>query len=609
MTKDLEVHSNPNPEQFQEQVARSIVDIYVSGQHERNAFLARGHEARAYVTANSTANTPVGALPWKNNTTIPKLTQITDNLCAYYMAALIPSDDWFIWEGSNVESTAKAAVIEEYMRAKLKSSGFRNELAKCVRDWVVFGNCFAGVTWVDKTRSNPATGESISSYTGPKMYRISPKEALINPKAASIEKSFFIKREVIHISDILTDRSFDKEKLEKLLEMRSAVSYDEVATRYEEASLRIDGFNTIHDYLNSGSVEIIEYWGDIYIPDQKKTMKNMQVVVADRRFVLLQRNNPSISGRKPFSHSGWRLLPDNLYAQSPLDQLVGMQYRCDHLENLKADAFDQIIHPVIKVKGDTVEDFQFGPNQKIYCGAEGDVEFMRPDASVLQCNNEISTYHQLMEYMAGSPRETMGFRTPGEKTAFEVDQLTKAADRMFLDKVNQFEDFIEDILNVMFELLMINLNFNDVIRVLADDQKTAIFKTITKEDVVATGALRPVGAKHYADRSKRLQELAQLQNMVKTLPSMAIHISSERTARMLSEELGYDKWKIVEPYIGIDEQVQAQIHAQLAQQHAQAALGQQGGMIQNGQEGGTGSPLGVNTGGEGGIPTVNQQNQ
>jgi hypothetical protein len=35
----------------------------------------------------------------------------------------------------------------------------------------------------------------------------------------------------------------------------------------------------------------------------------------------------------------------------PLDNLVGMQYRIDHLENLKADVFDLIAFPPLKIKG------------------------------------------------------------------------------------------------------------------------------------------------------------------------------------------------------------------------------------------------------------------
>ena len=48
--------------------------------------------------------------------------------------------------------------------------------------------------------------------------------------------------------------------------------------------------------------------------------------------------------------AGWRPRPDNLYAMGPLDNLVGMQYRIDHLENLKSDVFDQIAYPILKIR-------------------------------------------------------------------------------------------------------------------------------------------------------------------------------------------------------------------------------------------------------------------
>jgi hypothetical protein len=81
---------------------------------------------------------------------------------------------------------------------------------------------------------------------------------------------------------------------------------------------------------------------------------------------------PSWLGTAPIFHAGWRSRPDNLYAMGPLDNLVGMQYRIDHLENLKADVFDQIALPMLKIRGD-VEDFEYMPAGRVYIGEEGDV--------------------------------------------------------------------------------------------------------------------------------------------------------------------------------------------------------------------------------------------
>lgn len=561
-------------------IAQDIVRKWSDATNSKTAFMEKGLEARKYLASTSTATTEVGKLPWKNRTTIPKLTQIADNLHSYYMAAFMPADDWFVWEGSNELAQVKARTIQQYMRAKLRVSKFREALSKLVRDWIIYGNCFGAVTWVEEYTIEPITKNRIPKYIGPKLYRISPYDICINHRAVSFDKSWLIKREVVAVSDLLTDETIPEEIKKALREPRT-VANDELVDSYKKAGLEIDGFVDLNTYFDSGYAELLEFWGDLYDPARGEVLQNQQIVIADRSTVILQRTNPSWTGQKPFAHSGWRGQPDNLYAQGPLDQLVGMQYRCDHLENLKADAFDQIIHPMVKIKGDLVDDFEFGPGQRIHCGLDGDVDFLRPDSSVLQADNQIAIYHGLMELMAGSPREMMGFRTPGEKTAFEVQTLQAGADRLFLDKVNHFEEtFIEPILNLMFELIIRNLDIVDVVRVFNDETKAEEISRITRDDLAATGVLRPMGGKHYAARNKRVQELSQFLQIVGSNPLFNSHFSAVRAGNMLEEELGFDKWNLFEENIGIKEQINSQVQAALLQQMAQQALGGQQGVAQ-----------------------------
>ena len=93
----------------------------------------------------------------------------------------------------------------------------------------------------------------------------------------------------------------------------------------------------------------------------------------------------------------------------PLDNLVGLQYRIDHLENLKADVFDQIAYPILKIKGGDVEDFVFEPGARIYLGDEGDVGYMSPDTTALQADLQIQNLADTMEEMAGAPRQGYGY--------------------------------------------------------------------------------------------------------------------------------------------------------------------------------------------------------
>ena len=247
----------------------------------------------------------------------------------------------------------------------------------------------------------------------------------------------------------------------------------------------------------------------------------------------------------------------------PLDNLVGMQYRIDHLENLKADVFDQIAYPILKIRGD-VEDFDFEPAARIYMGEEGDVGYLAPDATALQADLQIRLLEDKMEEMAGAPRQAMGIRTAGEKTAFEVQTLQNAASRIFEHKTAHFERiFLEPILNAMLEVSRRNMSISDTIRVFDDATGAVLFKTITKDDITASGKIIPVGARHFAERARRVQNLTQLYQIKLSDPSVAAHMSGKEFARILADELGEPT--LFSENIAVTEQLETQQQMQDAE--------------------------------------------
>jgi hypothetical protein len=144
-----------------------------------------------------------------------------------------------------------------------------------------------------------------------------------------------------------------------------------------------------------------------------------------------------------------------------------------------------------------------------------------------------------MEMLAGAPREAMGIRSAGEKTAFEVNQLMTAAGRIFQHKTAHFERvFLEPILNSMLEASRRNMDYADTIRILDDDTGISFFEQITKEDIKANGKIVPMGARHFAERANRLQSLTQLYQLKLSDPTMAAHLSGKEFARLLADELG-----------------------------------------------------------------------
>jgi hypothetical protein len=260
-----------------------------------------------------------------------------------------------------------------------------------------------------------------------------------------------------------------------------------------------------------------------------------------------------------------------------------MQYRIDHLENLKADVFDLIAFPPLKIIGE-VEEFNWAPRTEIHIDSDGsDVQMLVPDTTALNADNQIAMLEQRMEEYAGAPKEAMGIRTPGEKTAFEVQQLQNAAGRIFQEKITQFEvELLEPILNSMLEVSRRNMDGEDIIRVFDDKVGATVFLSITREDITAAGKLRPIGARHFATQSKLAQDLngifgSQVGQMI--LP----HTSTKSLSKLIEDVFGINRFELFVDNIGVVEQAETQRIAnqlsQAMQAEAQTPQGQGAGAL------------------------------
>lgn len=542
----------------------------------RENWIEQSKELRNYVYATDTTTTANAILPWSNTTTTPKITQIADNLHANYFATLFPQQKWMRWEADSRDAAVKAKrdIIQAYMENKVRQSDLLNTVSDLIQDWILYGNCFAMVEWEDGFTTKE-DGEYIPKYTGPKVVRISPYDICFNPTASSFDKTPKIIKTIKSLGEIkrMIDSDPKNKYLSKvfgkMLGARQTVASSEGHINKGEGFVA-DGFSNIQQYYESDYVEILTFYGDVYDQASGEFMSDRIITVVDRAYVLDNQENPSWLGKAPIFHSGWRNRPDNLYSMGPLDNLVGMQYRIDHLENLKADVFDQIAYPILKVKGD-VEDFDFEPGARIYMGEEGDVGYMAPDPTALNADMQIQILENKMEEMAGAPKQAMGIRTPGEKTAFEVQTLQNSASRIFEHKAAHFErTFLEPMLNTMLETARRYMNRADVVRVSDEDVGVLKFLEITREDITATGKIVPVGARHFAERARRVQNLIQLSTVKAQDPTVAPHLSGKELARIIAYELGEPT--LYGENVTISEQLETQKMAQEAEMLNQEEL-------------------------------------
>lgn len=548
-----------------ESKARTLSGLYNNWWIQRREKEEEWRELRNYLFATDTTKTTNSQLPWKNKTTLPKLTQIRDNLHANYMDALFPNDNWMKWEGYNLESVTadKRTAIEAYMKTKLRESNFRETISQLVYDYIDYGNVFGEVIFEDKYHIDPVSGEKITTYRGPKLQRISPFDLVFNPTANSFKESPKFTRYVKTVGELkkdLADRpdlNYDKGAFDKAIQARKSISAFKMEDVNKAEGFMVDGFGSLQEYYQSGLIEIIEFEGDYYDEVNDILYQNRIITIIDRSYVIRDVENPSWLGKDTKHHVGWRNRPDNLYGMGPLDNLVGLQYRVDHLENLKADALDLTIHPPVAVKGD-VEPFTWGPEETIHIPEDGSVEVLSPNSAAFQVNNEIGYLLAIMEEMAGAPREAMGIRSPGEKTAFEVQQLQNAAGRIFQHKVNKFEiEFVEPVLNTMLEIARRNIDIVELAKVVDTDLGVANFLSITKDDITAKGKLRPIGARHYAARAQLFQNLLGVFNSP-VGQVIAPHISAKRLAQMVEEYMGFEQYDFIRENVRVAEEAETQ---------------------------------------------------
>lgn len=542
-----------------------VSNLWSNFNNQRMEWIEEKKELRNYVFATDTTTTSNNTLPWKNSTTLPKLCQIRDNLHSNYLTALFPNENWLQWEANTMDSNKKevALVIEGYMANKCRKSGYRAEVSKMLYDYIDFGNAFSTVSFDTKFKIN-SSGEKVLDYIGPRTHRISPLDIVFNSLASSFEDTWKIVRSIKTIGELKLaaeqdpDQRFWAEAVERRLEIQSKMGGYSIEDFNKAVGYSVDGFGNMHEYMQSDFVEVLEFYGDFHCPETGDVKTNQLITIVDRSVMVRSVDIPTYTGKAAIRHVGWRLRPDNLWAMGPLDNLVGMQYRIDHLENLKADAADLIVHPPLVIAGE-VEEFVWGPGAEIHIDEQGSVgEISKSLSGLIQATNDIQMLEDKMELFAGAPREAMGIRSPGEKTAFEVDQLASAAGKIFQEKATTFELLLlEPNLNDMLNISHRNLTDIESISVLDSELDATIFIDISKADLGSDGVIHPVGARHFAQQSRFVQEFTALSNTA-AFQFLAPHVSSKALASAFSSALNVESLGIFKANVAVEEQMEQQ---------------------------------------------------
>jgi len=555
-------------------LASQIASTYTRWKTARVKAEAEWEETRNFLFATDTRSTSTGDLGWENSTTLPKLTQIRDNLHANYMAALFPNDNWLTWEGEDRDAVTLETrkKVLSYMRNRLETSKFRATVSDLLYDYIDYGNVFAEPLYVSEFEKD-VEGKKEKTYSGPKAFRISPYDLVFDPTAISFQKAAKITRRVTTLGQLEKEGrananlQYKLDIVQYLKDKRSSYSSLTKKDRRKLNGLKVDGFGSYEQYVTSGLVEVLEFEGDLYDIQHQELLEDVTITIVDRSKIIRQIESTSFK-----VHAGWRQRPDNLWSMGPLANLVGMQYRIDHLENLRADIFDRIAHPTRVVAGNIPVTQKDVPGEDIFIGTEGSITYLHPDTTALNADFQIKELERRMEEFAGAPREAMGIRSPGEKTAFEVQSLQNAASRIFQEKITYFEvTFLEPLINEMFRLAKAHAPTDGTTERILDPSTSVVeFEMIKKEDLMAAGKLRPKGARHFAAVSKLVQDLNNfVGSPLGQDESVKVHFSGKEIARLMNEQLDLAQYDLYEENVRITENLETARIQQAAQKQLQ----------------------------------------
>lgn len=550
-----------------EGLASAIANKFTTWEASKDEWYQNARETLENLYATSTRDIYNQTREFDNCTHLPKLTQIRDMLITYYLDAMFSLPDFVDWEPYDKETTNYETknTLKAIIKQMLKDSQFKPTIRQIVEDYVDYGMCFATVLPVNETLNGSVI------YNGPKATRINPLDIFFDPLAVSFEKSPKIIRTVLTIGE-LVKASEDNETFKKALAKRANIHHKLCDTTHKETiaddMCNIAGLGSWSAYYASDLVEILTFYGDLYDINEDKMYSNAKIVVMDRSIVLENTEIPNYGFNCNILKAGWRDRKDNLWSMSPLDNLKGMQFMIDFLENKRADIFNFISNPIFVTQGDVEMPEYLFPGCHVGIDTDGSFQMLKPDGTALQADLYIDRYLTLMEEMAGTPREAMGFRTPGEKTAFEVSQLNTASSRLFNEKVRKFEEeMLEPLITLMLRVFL-----SDKSRV-AKIKKTneygaTIFEDIEVSKLSANGRFVATGSSTYTEKAQIAQTLLQLSNTALFAdPLISNYFDPKAIANIISYATGLDKFSnLIKPNARVAEDLKMKKAAEFAQQ-------------------------------------------
>lgn len=560
-----------------------LVQDFTNMESGRAKWEAERRELLNYIDATDTRTTTNDKLPFKNSTTINKIAQLHQNISTSYIEHLMPNRDWVGFEAatSDDDTKEKRMAAINYVRGKAEASNIEGVLERLASDYTDSGIAIAHTHHV-KEMSVDVEGMAIPHYTGTIVERIDPYDFYYDVTASTLNRarkcirSLYtigsLKKEILEsTSPLMSLEQFD-ELIKNRRSIRSTIG-DGYSGRRKFESLGKQGFGDVLNYINEGLVEVLRFFGDFYDEGTDELLDNYEIVVVDRKFIGRKESLSTWDDSQNLHASVWEFRKDSLAPMGPLNRIVGLQYKLDKRENFKEDLHDKFTSPTTVKIGDIREKgVKGGPNHEYTVEEGGDVKYLLPPSDVLRGDDQLPTILALMEDLAGAPKESIGQRTPGEKTKFEVQLLDQGQNKLFRRKVKKFErELLSPVLQDYLEQGRHHLDAADTIKSFDSELGMAEFTNITAQDLNSNGRMIARGATAFAEKANTLQNIIGLMNGGNVAQILLPHMSRTKLFRAVEELADITKYDLFTFGVGLQDDAKLQRMAAKVEDSTQAS--------------------------------------
>lgn len=556
---------------------------------------------------------------WRHKVHTGKGFDLVETVNSYLQQAFFPAEDWFDLspcmpppEDSEDSWYDRVNRVKKLMQRKLKEANFEDWWDIFCRQLCVVGTSVIALPYRFETKP---TMRKVPTRT--------PEGTVFRPKLLEKVIRDGLDIEVVDMFNFFIDpdsafsgvvdsnciRRLTKTKAEVIRLIDEGVyslgSVEDVRkatrtqlTNYSQTNLddlqRMVGLQYSDQFRPSDVLEIIEYWGDLYLEDI--VYRDVVVTILDET-ILSMETNPFWDG-KPFIVGTYVNTQGSPYGVSLLQPVLGQLHQMFEIQNHRLDCDELIVNPMYVVVDDGVVDLENLYSEPAKLIPVADINNIKPlpidRGSNISINDE-GLLNQSIEKTTGvgAYLGVNSGRNAERVTAEEVKAQRDAGG----NRLNRIHSHIETtslfkFLTKMYSHLQQFVSGDVVVKVPARDKGVIYeFWVVGEQELQDDYEIHPLGASHIADKEYEIKNAVDYASIMSGNQELAQRANWDEVANHITRKFMRDNWEkfVTKPEVDISANTQPTLDAPVASMPASVPT--------------QGQPQVLPT--EGGVPSVN----